>query len=159
MMCFELDVEGELTYFTARTHLIAHAHKDELLSDIRDAGVEWSLCRFIPATVTDTGDTEACVRAHMASGRTNPHATDTVPIAAAVREVLSEVLADMKAYIVPASVSCFSELHQYRDANEYGGFCDSLRRGDWSIEAIDEVQRRVGVVICYLGGLAGEELT
>ena len=43
---------------------------------------------------------------------------------ATVARMKSEILADIAAGTVPASVSTFSELHDYVDANEYGGFCD-----------------------------------
>jgi hypothetical protein len=41
-----------------------------------------------------------------------------------IARMKSEILADIVAGTVPASVSSFSELHDYVDANEYGGFCD-----------------------------------
>ena len=39
-----------------------------------------------------------------------------------------EILEDMSSGIVPTTVSSFSELHDYVDANEYGGLCES---GTW----------------------------
>lgn len=48
----------------------------------------------------------------------------TVPtIAESIERIKCEVLTDIMAGRVPASVSSFSELHDYRDANCYGGFC------------------------------------
>lgn len=41
-----------------------------------------------------------------------------------VAQMLDEIRADVRLGYVPESVSCFSELHDYVDANEYGGFCD-----------------------------------
>lgn len=35
-----------------------------------------------------------------------------------------EILADMNDGKVPRTVKSFAELHDYVDANEYGGFCD-----------------------------------
>lgn len=35
-----------------------------------------------------------------------------------------EILCDIHWKFLPESVSSFSELHDYRDANCYGGFCD-----------------------------------
>lgn len=43
---------------------------------------------------------------------------------ATIQRMKSEILADIAAGLVPASVASFSELHDYVDANEYGGFCD-----------------------------------
>lgn len=37
----------------------------------------------------------------------------------------SEILADIAAGRVPSTVASFSELHDYVDANEYGGFCSA----------------------------------
>ena len=42
-------------------------------------------------------------------------------LAAVIDRAKSEILADVAAGIVPASVASFSELHQHVDANEYGG--------------------------------------
>lgn len=38
-----------------------------------------------------------------------------------------EILADLKQGTIPATVATFSDLHDYVDANEYGGICDM----DW----------------------------
>ena len=35
-----------------------------------------------------------------------------------------EIVADMKSGIVSPQINSFSELNDYVDANEYGGFCD-----------------------------------
>jgi hypothetical protein len=35
-----------------------------------------------------------------------------------------EIAADIASGRVPATVTSFAELHDYVDANEYGGFCD-----------------------------------
>lgn len=42
-------------------------------------------------------------------------------IATTVERAKSEIVYDVAAGIVPRSVSSFSELHDYVDANEYGG--------------------------------------
>jgi hypothetical protein len=48
--------------------------------------------------------------------------------AAMLKEVIErmkrEVIADVKSGQVPRTTKTFSELHDYGDANEYGGFCD-----------------------------------
>lgn len=41
-----------------------------------------------------------------------------------VAQMKQEVLADINAKIVPVDVSSFGELHDYVDANCYGGFCE-----------------------------------
>lgn len=38
----------------------------------------------------------------------------------------AEILADMAEGVVPATVSTFAALHDYVDANEYGGLCEPL---------------------------------
>ncbi len=58
--------------------------------------------------------------------------------AATIARMKSEILADIAAGTVPASVSTFSELHDYVDANEYGGFCDAGSVSDIIIELQDE---------------------
>jgi hypothetical protein len=40
-----------------------------------------------------------------------------------IRCMKDEILSDVRAGKVPADVKSFSELHDYVDANEYGGFC------------------------------------
>jgi len=42
----------------------------------------------------------------------------------AIERSKAEILEDMSSGIVPTTVSSFSELHDYVDANVYGGFCD-----------------------------------
>jgi len=41
-----------------------------------------------------------------------------------VKQMKTEILQDMAEGLVPTTVKAFSELHDYRDANCYGGFCD-----------------------------------
>lgn len=41
-----------------------------------------------------------------------------------IERMKREVLADVKLGKVPTTVKAFSELHDYVDANEYGGFCE-----------------------------------
>jgi len=43
---------------------------------------------------------------------------------ATIARMKSEILEDIRTGKVPATVASFSELHDYVDANEYGGFCD-----------------------------------
>jgi len=71
-------------------------------------------------------------------------------IAAAIARTKREVLADVADGTVPATVADFSELHDYSDANEYGGFCDVegyAAEVDWSwsgdTDAVNVVQYAV----------------
>jgi hypothetical protein len=41
-----------------------------------------------------------------------------------IERMKREVLKDVKLGKVPSTVKTFAELHDYVDANEYGGFCD-----------------------------------
>lgn len=51
-----------------------------------------------------------------------------------VAQVKREILADIAAGVVPASVSEFGELHEYTDANYYGGLCDDEQRAHLELE-------------------------
>lgn len=42
-----------------------------------------------------------------------------------IARMKTEILHDVQSGIVPATVSTFSALHDFVDANEYGGFCDN----------------------------------
>jgi len=44
-------------------------------------------------------------------------------IRAAIRLAEAQVLADIRSGRVPSTVTTFAELHDYVDANEYGGLC------------------------------------
>lgn len=48
-------------------------------------------------------------------------APDLVDVVARIKE---EILYDIARGVVPSTCSSFSELHDYVDANCYGGFCD-----------------------------------
>jgi hypothetical protein len=48
----------------------------------------------------------------------------------AVARGKEEISDDIAAGIVPAGVASFAELHDYVDANEYGGLCDPEAYGD-----------------------------
>lgn len=41
-----------------------------------------------------------------------------------ISQMKQEILADVKAGIVPKNVTNFGDLHSYVDANCYGGFCE-----------------------------------
>ena len=50
--------------------------------------------------------------------------TDKAILEETVERMKREVLTDVKLGKVPATVKAFSDLHDYVDANEYGGFCE-----------------------------------
>ena len=41
-----------------------------------------------------------------------------------IEQIKSEIINDINAKCVPIDVSSFGELHDFVDANTYGGFCD-----------------------------------
>ena len=47
-----------------------------------------------------------------------------LPMQDTIAQIKREVLEDIRERKVPVDVRSFSELHDYVDANEYGGFCD-----------------------------------
>jgi hypothetical protein len=49
----------------------------------------------------------------------------------------SEIHADVRNGIVPKTVASFAELHDYVDANEYGGFCDEGPDTAWPWDGDD----------------------
>ena len=50
---------------------------------------------------------------------------DANQISAAIERAKRAIIEDVVAGIVPATCANFSELHDYVDANEYGGACDA----------------------------------
>lgn len=58
----------------------------------------------------------------------------------AADQMKAEILADIESGRVPPTVSTFSELHDYVDANEYGGMCDPTQHASWSNESVCAVQ-------------------
>lgn len=48
-----------------------------------------------------------------------------------VKRIQREIILDMLDERVPLTVRCFAELHDYVDANEYGGFCDEVLVEAW----------------------------
>jgi hypothetical protein len=59
-------------------------------------------------------------------------------IAEAVARGKAEILADIASGRVPADVSSFAALHDYVDANEYGGLCEDPI--DPSCAPVNEIQ-------------------
>lgn len=54
----------------------------------------------------------------------------------AIAQGKAEILEDISSGVVPVSISCFSELHDYVDANEYGGLTGS----EFSLDEMNSVQ-------------------
>ena len=54
-------------------------------------------------------------------------------VTSAIERGKAEILSDIGRDIVPEDVHSFSELHDFVDANEYGGLCD----GHWPVAIID----------------------
>lgn len=60
----------------------------------------------------------------MISETTPQTAAEATDFGALVERVKQEIVADIRAGVVPRSVSSFAELHDYVDANCYGGVCE-----------------------------------
>lgn len=58
-------------------------------------------------------------------------------LAQTVERMKAEIVLDALKGVVPFTVHSFSELHDYVDANEYGGFCEDDAQ-DRVMKAIDE---------------------
>ena len=50
----------------------------------------------------------------------------TITKAECVKRIKREIREDMASGLIPPTVASFGGLHDYIDANEYGGFCDDL---------------------------------
>lgn len=67
----------------------------------------------------------------------------------AVERSKLEILSDIDAGIVPTTVRTFSELHDFVDANEYGGLCedlfDQIAQGEenYGVDLVNEIQDAV----------------
>lgn len=64
-------------------------------------------------------------------------------INALVEKSKLEILQDIEIGVLPESVSSFSELHDYVDANCYGGFCEDDYEVSENYELENEVQNQV----------------
>ncbi|MBC7845532.1 MAG: hypothetical protein H7Y10_03470 [Flavobacterium sp.] len=54
-----------------------------------------------------------------------------------------EILSDIKEGIVPNTVTSFSDLHDFVDANYYGGFCDENYKASKDFEFENEIQTKL----------------
>lgn len=61
----------------------------------------------------------------------------------AVERAKREILEDIVSMRVPSNIASFSELHDFVDANEYGGLCDPDAYGDESTDFVIDVQDAV----------------
>lgn len=68
---------------------------------------------------------------------------DTNLLDQAFEKAQCEILGDMAAGIVPTSCQSFSHLHDYVDANAYGGLFDIDLEGDDLIEFGNALQDRL----------------
>ena len=65
-------------------------------------------------------------------------ATKPPEVAAVLDRMKAEILSDIANGTVPATVATFAELHDYVDANEYGGACEEDGPfGGFSVEQCD----------------------
>lgn len=66
---------------------------------------------------------------------------DEAKVGVLVATAKREIRADIKNHIVPETVTRFAELHDYVDANEYGGLCDpDIFQTTFGTEVPDKVQ-------------------
>lgn len=84
--------------------------------------------------------------------------------AALIDDMKEEILADLgkakssRGSFLPLSTRSFSELHDYVDANEYGGLCDPDRRAHWwSGDNIEGLVKAQNIIDEWLG--SGEART
>lgn len=55
---------------------------------------------------------------------TNPDAWLVSRLQATIQQMKTEIAADVATGLVPVTVASFGDLHDFRDANCYGGICD-----------------------------------
>lgn len=67
----------------------------------------------------------------------------TARVQSAVEQVKHEILADIASGVQPADVDDFSTLHDYVDANCYGGMCDPEQNADFELDEVIAVQDAV----------------
>lgn len=91
-------------------------------------------------------------RAELVAIREIPVSQDEA-IGAAVADAKREILEDVRDGRVPADVPTFSALHDYVDANEYGGLTED--RAAWSLSTVAAVQDELDRWIVR-GGVRGE---
>jgi len=71
-------------------------------------------------------------------------------VPSAVALAIVQITADIRSGRVPSTVRDFSQLHDYVDANEYGGLCDDASGIDWTNDNDDAgnaVQDKVNALI------------
>ena len=75
---------------------------------------------------------------------------NALDIAPAVELSVRQIRRDIASGRVPSTVRDFSQLHDYVDANEYGGLCDDTSGIDWindDDDASNAVQNKVNALI------------
>jgi len=54
-----------------------------------------------------------------------------------------EILHDIEIGVIPKSIKSFSDLHDFVDANYYGGFCDENYKASKDFEFEDKIQTKL----------------
>lgn len=60
-----------------------------------------------------------------------------------LNQAKKEILSDIKEGIVPDTVTSFSDLHDFVDANYYGGFCAENYEASKDFDFEDEIQTKL----------------
>ncbi len=78
--------------------------------------------------------------------------TITKTLDEAIERMKQEIIEDIKAGRVPADCPSFSALHDYIDANCYGGFCEDeeMQALTDNFGGLDEDEGMPAALICYL---------
>lgn len=76
--------------------------------------------------------------------RSQPDREIDTAVEEAKREILEDIgtATNSKGDVMPETISTFSELHDYVDANTYAGLCEA-RREHWTLGDVIEFQNRV----------------
>ncbi len=72
---------------------------------------------------------------------------DANAVAVVVEVAKKELLSDVARGIIPATVASFSELHDFVDANEYGGGCEEFDGSDEACSFWNQVQNAIDIWI------------
>jgi len=131
----ETQAEADLAAVKRAMHERAKEAKAQLYADGLADGVVMALTMAkgekapdggfpFPGEVSDEFRAWADKAIARARGKDTDHMTRVV---IAVERAKREILSDLRRGVIPANtVTSFSELHDYVDANEYGGLCDDL---------------------------------
>lgn len=112
------------------------AHAERVMG--HDAEHAATVAQQVLDGVYDNGESVAY---NLAWARKNEYVATAAEVAAAVEQMKREVLDDIDAGRVDASVADFSALHDHVDANMYGGFTED--RAHWSTDSLNDAQNLV----------------